>query len=234
MTQILWKWLLGSLLAVLLSACASTPTTPMALGSEGLPPPSADDTNAESSTYTYRVGAQDVLEISVFGVPDLSRTVRVNTNGEISLPLIGSMQASGDTIPDLQTIITDKLADGYMQDPQVSIFVKEFVSQQVTVNGSVNKPGIYPLTGKTSLLQALALAGGTAEMAQLDRVVIFRTVEGKRMGAVFDMEKITTGQTPDPQIYTGDIINVSQSGSKNLWDKFVKSAPALGFFYLIL
>lgn len=234
MTQTHWKWLLGSLLAVLLSACASTPTTPMALGSEGLPPPSADDTNAESSTYTYRVGAQDVLEISVFGVPDLSRTVRVNTNGEISLPLIGSMQASGHTIPDLQTIITDKLADGYMQDPQVSIFVKEFVSQQVTVNGSVNKPGIYPLTGKTSLLQALALAGGTAEMAQLDRVVIFRTVEGKRMGAVFDMEKITTGQTPDPQIYTGDIINVSQSGSKNLWDKFVKSAPALGFFYLIL
>lgn len=225
---------LAAMLALLLAACASNRPVSVAPVGTSLPPPSAADTSAESDAFTYRVGAQDVLEIAVFGVPDLSRTVRVNTDGAISLPLVGAIHASGHTVPELQDIITAKLKDGLMQDPQVSIFVKEFVSQQVTLNGSVSKPGVYPLTGKTTLLQALALAGGMTDLAQHNGVVVFRTVGGKRMGAVFDMDRITTGQALDPQVYAGDIINVTQSGSKNALENFIRAAPALGLFYLIL
>src|SRR5690606_32406111 len=111
----------------------------------------------------YRIGAQDLLEVSVFGVKDLKQEVRVNSNGQISLPLIGGVMAGGKTIPELEQHIATKLQDGYLQNPQVSVFVKEFTSQQVTVSGTVKKPGIYPLTGKTSLLQALAMAEGLTD-----------------------------------------------------------------------
>lgn len=224
------RGLLGAFLALLLAACAANHPVPIERGS--LPAPSASDTRAEASAFTYRVGAGDVLEISVFGVKDLDRTVRVNTDGDISMPLIGAVRAGGHTVPELQEIIAAKLKKGYLQDPQVSVFVKDFISQQVTVNGSVAKPGIYPLTGKTSLLQALALAGGMNDLALHSGVVVFRTVDGKRMGAVFNMDKITDGEAPDPQVYAGDIVVVAKSGAKNALSNFIKAAPAIGLFML--
>ncbi len=218
----------------LLAACASNRPVAIQSGAAGLPAPTVADISAQASTFTYRLGAGDVLDITVFGVPDLNRTVRVNTDGQISLPLVGTIAAAGHTVPELQDTLARKLKDGFLQNPQVSVFVKEFVSQQVTLNDSVVKPGIYPLTGKTSLLQALALAGGFAELANHESVVVFRTVEGKRMGAQFDIDKIADGQSADPQVYAGDIVVVGQSGSKNALENFIKAAPALGFFYLIL
>lgn len=224
--------LLGAILALLLAACAANQPVPIARGSAGLPPPSAADTRAQADAFTYHIGAGDVLEISVFGVKDLDREVRVNTDGDISMPLIGAVHAAGHTVPQLQDTIADKLRHGYLQDPQVSIFVKDFVSQRVTVDGSVAKPGIYPLTGKTTLLQALALAGGMNDVALHSGVVVFRTIDGKRMGAVFNMDKITDGQANDPQVYAGDIVVVSKSGAKNALTNFIKAAPAIGLFLL--
>lgn len=220
-------------LLLLLTACASNRPVAIQPAGAGLPAPTVADTSAQASTFTYRLGAGDVLDIAVFGVPDLSRTVRVNSDGQISLPLVGTLAAAGHTVPELQDTIASKLKDGFLQNPQVTVFVKEFVSQQVTLNGSVAKPGIYPLTGRTSLLQALALAGGLSDLANPEGVVVFRTVDGKRMGALFDMDKISDGRAADPQVYAGDIIVVGQSGSKNALENFIKAAPALGFFYLI-
>ena len=124
-----------------------------------LPPP---DTTAASGAYEgasdYRVGAQDLLEISVFGVQDLDKEVRVNSNGQISLPLIGGVMAGGRTIPELEKELASKYANGFLQNPQVSVFVKEYSSQRITLEGAIIKPGIYPITGKTTLLQAIALS----------------------------------------------------------------------------
>lgn len=219
---------------VLLAGCASTPShNPEFTSNEALPPP---DTTTSSGAYEgesdYRIGAQDLLEISVYGIEDLSRSVRVNSNGQISLPLIGGVMAGGKTIPELERDIGEKLKNGYVQDPQVSVFVKEFTSQQVTLEGALKKPGIYPLTGKTSLLQAIALAQGLDELADVHGVIVFRTIDGKRMGAAYDLAQVRAGNAPDPQIYGDDVVVVEKSGSRSIYREFLRSIPALGVFAL--
>lgn len=179
----------------------------------------APDTTAESGAYLgasdYRVGPLDLLEISVFQVEDLNRSVRINSSGQISLPLIGTVHAGGKTIAELETDIAAKLEAGYLQAPQVSVFVKEFSSQRVTVEGAVKQPGIFPITGRTSLLQAIALAKGFEELAEERSVVVFRTIKGQRMAAMFDIRAIRAGAVADPQIYGDDIIVVDRSGPRS-------------------
>lgn len=179
----------------------------------------APDTTSESGAYVgasdYRVGALDLLEISVFQVEDLNRTVRINSSGQISLPLIGTVQAGGKTIAELEADIATKLEAGYLQAPQVSVFVKEFSSQRVTVEGAVKQPGIFPITGRTSLLQAIALAKGFEELAEERNVVVFRTIKGQRMAAMFDVRAIRAGEVADPQIYGDDIVVVDRSGPRS-------------------
>ena len=178
----------------------------------------------------YRVGPQDLLEISVFQVVDLNRTVRVNTSGEISLPLIGVVQAGGRTVQQVQDDIASKLTQKYLQNPQVSVFVKEFTSQRVTLEGAVSKPGIYPLTGQTSLLQTIAMAGGLNDMADLQGVVVFRVIDGTKKAARFDLKQIRKGSAEDPVIYGDDIVVVEESGSKSMFSRIIKSMPVLGVF----
>src|SRR5690606_33489564 len=162
---------------------------------------------------------------------DLSREIRINSNGQISLPLIGGVVAGGKTIPELEALIADKLKEGgYVQDPQVTVFVKEFTSQRVTLEGALKKPGIYPLTGRTTLLQAIAMAEGLDELADLQGVILFRQVDGKRAGAVYDLAQVRAGTMPDPLVYGDDIIVVEKSGSKSAFREFVRTIPALGVF----
>lgn len=215
--------------ALALAACGAGTNVRNAQAS--LPAP---DTTSSSGAYEggsdYRVGAQDLLEISVFGVDDLSHTARVNSNGQISMPLVGSVMAGGKTIPELETEIATKLRAGYLQNPHVSVFVKEFTSQRVTLEGAVKKPGIYPLTGKTTLLQAIAMAEGVDQLADLSGVVLFRQVDGKRAAAVYDLRQVRSGQLDDPQIYGDDVIVIEQSGSKTAWRRIIESIPVLGIF----
>lgn len=198
---------------------------------EELGPP---DTRAVSGAYTgvseYRVGAQDLLEISVFQIADLNRTVRVSSNGQISLPLIGAIQAGGKTVQELEATIAGKLTESYLQSPQVSVFVKEFTSQRVTLEGAIKSPGIYPITGKTSLLQVIALGGGISDVANLQGVVVFRVVNGQRMAAVFDLKQIRAGDVVDPQIYGDDIVVIDQSGPKTGLRRFMETLPVINLF----
>ena len=93
----------------------------------------------------YRIGPQDLMEVAVFGQPELARTVRVNSRGQISLPLIGQIDAVGLSSQQLERLIADRLSEKYLQDPQVTVFMKEFTTVRFTVEGAVNKPGVYPL-----------------------------------------------------------------------------------------
>jgi polysaccharide export outer membrane protein len=230
-------WLLACCACMALSACSSGPavrsgtTTEVTTTGSAMPPP---DTTTSGGVYTgvseYRVGPQDLIDISVFQVPDLSRTVRVNSAGQISLPLIGTVQAGGLTISELETSIAKQLDAKFLQHPQVTAFVKEYTSQRVTVEGAVKKPGIYPLTGRTSLLQTIAMAEGLDPLANLQGVVIFRQVGGKRMAAVFDLSAVRTGKAEDPIIYGDDVVVVEQSGSKTALQRFIQSVPILNVF----
>ena len=178
----------------------------------------------------YRLGAQDLIEVSVFGVDELSKTVRVNSNGMISLPLVGSVMAGGRTIPELEAELAKRYADGYLQRPQVTLFVKEFSSQRITMEGSVKNPGVYPMTGKLTLLQAVAVAGGLDPLADLDGIVLFRQVDGKKMAAAYNMRELRSGRIEDPQLYGDDIVVVEQSGSKSAVRQFLQAIPAFGLF----
>lgn len=219
------------LLAVMLVGCASGGGTRQVASGKALPAP--DTTNsagAYEGANDYRLGAQDLIEVSVFGVQDLSKTVRVNSNGQISLPLVGSVMAGGKTIPELEAELAKRYADGYLQRPQVTIFVKEFSSQRITMEGAVKNPGIYPLTGRISLLQAVAVAGGLDPLADLNGIVLFRQVEGKKMAAAYNMRELRSGRIEDPQLYGDDIVVIEQSGSKSAVRQFLQAIPAFGLF----
>lgn len=234
MRATIWTWA-ALILLVLLAGCSSSGGVREAERNAALPPPDTSTLyGLHAGATEYRIGAQDLLQISVLGVPELSRDVRVNANGQISLPLIGGVQAGGRTIPELEQVVADQLMESYLQNPQVSVFVKEYTSQRVTLEGALNKPGIYPLTGTTSLLQAVAMAGGLDPLAQRDGVVIFRQIEGKKMAAVFDLSKITAGTVEDPQVYGDDIIVVARSGGRSSLQELIKAAPLLTVFYLVL
>ena len=227
------------LLAGALSACASSPSMKSGTSREVAttsaamaPPDSSTAAGAYKGVSEYRIGGQDLIEISVFQVPDLNRTVRVNTGGQISLPLIGAMQAGGRTVQELESDIATRLKSGYLQDPQVSVFVKEFTSQRVTVEGAVKKPGIFPISGKTTLLQAIAVCEGLDPLADLQGIVIFRVIDGKKMAARYDLKSIRAGASEDPQIYGDDVIVVDQSGSKTAARRVIDALPILNVFRL--
>lgn len=228
----------ASLLMVLvLSACNSGGGVRTASNGANAPL-AAPDTTSASGAYQgasdYRIGAQDLLAISVFGVQELNKDVRVNSNGQISLPLIGGVMAGGRTIPELEAELAKKYSDGYLQRPQVTVFVKEFTSQRVTLEGAVAKPGIYPITGKTTLLQAIAVAGGIDDkVADLGGIVLMRQINGKRMAAAYDLREVRKGVIEDPVIYGDDIIVVEQSASKTALRRFIEALPVMGIFNVL-
>ena len=116
-----------------------------------------------------------------------------------------------------------------MNDPQVTVAVKDAQSQRVTIDGAVLQPGVYPLTGRTTLLQAVSLAKGPdPRLANVRRVAIFRTVGGTRHSAVYDLSEVRTGKAEDPEIYGNDIVVVDTSGAKSFFANFSGSFGILG------
>jgi polysaccharide biosynthesis/export protein len=159
----------------------------------------------------YRIGPNDLLEIEVYGVADLKRTVRVNSTGLVSLPLIGSMPLAGLTAQQAEAAIAARYAEKYLQDPQISVFIKEFTTQRVTIEGAVAKPGIYPLTGQITLLRAMALAGGRGDLASLDNVMVYRAgADGKLDSKSYDLDLIRSGEVTDPVVLPEDVIVVQR------------------------
>lgn len=233
MSRLWFRLVSACLLACLLAACGSSGGVRNGIASGTTLP--APDSTAASGAYKgasdYRIGAQDLLQISVFGVKDLDKDVRVNSNGQISLPLVGAVMAGGHTIPELEAELAKKYAEGYLQKPQVTVFVKEFTSQRITVEGAVKKPGIFPITGRTTLLQAIALAEGVDDkIADLSGIVVMRQVGGRKQAAVFDLRQVRKGNIEDPQLYGDDVIVVEQSGSKTAIRRIIETVPALGLF----
>ena len=164
----------------------------------------------------YKITPSDLLEIEVFGVSELKRTVRVNTSGQIAMPLIGTISVAGLTPSDAEALIALQYAGkNFLQDPQVSIFVKEFTTQRITLDGALNKPGVYPLTGQISLLRALAMAGGGGQLADMENVMLFRvTAGGKSESQKYDVLKIRKGEAPDPMLQNDDVVVVNREDAR--------------------
>jgi len=163
----------------------------------------------------YRLGPNDLIDIEVFGVPDLKRTVRLNSSGMASLALVGNMVLAGFTAPQAEAAIAAKYSEKYLQDPQVSVFIKEFTTQRITILGAVHKPGIYPVTGQLTLLRALALAGGRGSYANVNEINLFRSVNQQpQQKLTFDLDKIGNGEVADPDILADDVIVVNRDPAR--------------------
>jgi polysaccharide export outer membrane protein len=108
----------------------------------------------------YTLGPEDVINIEVFNLPELAKTVRIANDGKVSLPLIGRVQAAGLTTEQFRQALAEKWGENYLQDPQVTVFVSEFKAKPVSIIGAVEKPGLYPLTGQRTLIEMLSMAGG--------------------------------------------------------------------------
>lgn len=179
----------------------------------------------------YRIGGTDLLAVSVFQVPDLSfPALRVDASGNIQMPLIGAVHAAGRTPNDLSEEIRSRLADRYLRNPQVTVTVTEAASQKVTVDGDVKTPGVYEMRGRTTLIQAIAMAQGPTPTADLASVAVFRTQGGQRMVAVFDLAAIRNGSSVDPLILGEDVIVVDRSRINALIRDVLGAMPALGMF----
>jgi len=165
--------------------------------------------------YEYRVGKHDLLEITVFQAEELNRKARVNSRGFISFPLIGKVEVAGLTLAEAEQTLANKLGEKYLQDPHVSIYVEEFVSRKFTVDGDVKDPGVFPLQGPTTLMQAIAMADGLGRLADSEEILLFRQQSGGRIiGYKVDLDKVREGEIPDPFIVDNDKIVVPRAGDK--------------------
>jgi polysaccharide export outer membrane protein len=214
-----WQMMIAVFGCLLLGACASSNPAPLVVQS----PAKNSEFPTRGISGEYRMGPGDLLKIDVFQAEKFSRTVRVSMRGDISLPLIGSVHAAGLTSRELEDLLARRLKERYLQDPQVSVFIEEFISQRVTIEGQVKKPGVYPLTGgNASLLQAIAIAGGPEELAATKKVQLFRAnAGGTKEIYFFDIDAIRTGQAVDPSVKGNDIIVVHKDGTKAFAKGFI-------------
>lgn len=175
----------------------------------------------------------DRLAVTVFREPDLSvEDVAVDEGGKIILPLVGPVSAAGKSTELLSAEISNKLRQ-YLKSPQVAVTVKQAASRRVTVTGSVVQPGVYPLEGRLTLLQAVALAQGPSQVASLDQALIFRTRDGQRSAARFDLGAIAKGKANDPEVISGDTVAIGSSGFKTAWRDIILSLRSFNIFSVI-
>ncbi len=186
---------------------------------------------AAPQTAEYRIGVGDTLDVRVFQVEDLSFAgLVVDTSGNINMPLIGAVRGAGRTAGEMSSDIADRLGAQYLRNPQVTVTVKEAASQKITVDGAVTKPGVYEMRGSTSLLQAVAMAEGPTRIADLTKVAVFRTIDGRRSVALFDLSAIRQGRAADPQVLGDDVVVVDTSRLSAAFREALAALPAVGAF----
>jgi len=223
--------IIALLFTAALSACGgreplvSTPRLTVVPDSAGLPAPNRGDLTAADRPAL--IGPLDTIQIDVFNVPDLSREIQVDASGRISMPLVGTVDARGKTAAELEGAIEGALRGRYVRNPEVTINIKSSVSQVVTIDGQVVEPGLYPVTNQMTLMRAIASAKGLSEFARQEEVVILRTVNGRKMAGLYNVDAIRRGEYDDPAIYANDMIVVGDSPQRRLFRDFVSLSPLL-------
>ena len=157
------------------------------------------------------LGPGDVIEVRLYNEPELSGTHQISDNGTVRLPLIGAMAAAGRTPDELAFQIGAAYNERYLKDADVSLFVKEHTSRKVYVLGQVAKPGPYPFGGRMTIIDAVALAGGTTKLADANGTLVTRDNGGKQLRVVVRVGSIGQGTEPDVELQPGDIIFVPET-----------------------
>lgn len=215
------------LAAALLAGCSKRTDdlayNPATFGTPDAAPPVLSPTDQQ-------LGPGDVVTVKVFGVDSLSGDLAVDQTGQVDMPLIGKTPAAGRTTAQLGQDLATRLGQRYLASPQVNVTLKSFVPKTITVDGAVSTPGIYPVAGKTSLIQTIAMARGTSEDANLKQVIVFRRINGERQVAAFDLTTIRKGVDPDPAIYPNDTVVVIGNRNQQNFRNILSTVPAFGLF----
>ncbi|MEM7329346.1 MAG: polysaccharide biosynthesis/export family protein [Pseudomonadota bacterium] len=217
-------WLIASAAILFVSGCAGSAVN---ASQQELPIP---DTTTSVSMGDLRIGALDLVQIEVFGVDSLNGTYQVSFDGTMKLPLIGEVDVIGQTPSELSYELEKLYENQYLQNPNVSVVIVESVGRRITLDGAVRSPGLYPVTGSISLLQAVALGGGPDTNANPRKVVVFRQIDGSRHAAAFDLVSIRNGKSEDPMIYGNDIIVVDGSNINEAYSNTLRSIPLVALF----
>lgn len=198
-------------------------------GSASAMAPIAIGTSNTVAVEDYTVGPGDVLDIVVFQVDDLSVTREVNARGEISVPLLGTVPVAGKSALEIEDQLEALYGVDLLRDPQISVEIAEYVSQQVTLIGELRKPGMYPLRGHTTLLEAMAMAGGVSRIADRESIIIFRTEDDEQVyGYLVNLDEVMAGAKEDPEIRGSDRIVVPESGSASFMRSIMIGVPGFG------
>ncbi|WP_338243066.1 polysaccharide biosynthesis/export family protein [Aurantiacibacter hainanensis] len=222
---VLWLALAGP---VLLGGCAGSRSDYVSYDRTGFGAPDAPSVSRVATDY--RIAPLDKLTINVFQVEQLSGEYQVDLTGNIAMPLVGNVAAADMTTAELQRHLSSVLSEDYLRNPDVTVGILEATGSSITIEGSINNPGIYPTFGDVTLIQAVAMGGGLDDNANPRTVVVFRQIDGQRMAAGFDLTSIRRGEEPDPQIYRGDIIVVDGSRTRENWRTIIQSVPILSLF----
>jgi len=210
--------LLGVLVVVLCNcagnniARTAAPQVQPAADQAAVPGTTPVATTAASASNVYKISPRDIVDVSVFQVPDLTKTVQVSEDGNVTLPLVGKVGFGGKTTHEAEEELATKLKAKYLQSPQVSILIKQF-GQRVTVSGEVKTPRVFPIDGAVTLSEAIANAGGLGDLADVNRVHVARTRSGHVTDHVYDLAAIQSGKATDPVLQGGDLVVAEQSGS---------------------
>ncbi len=223
------KLLTITALAWLLTCLWVLPVTAGVAASEPIPAPLPDDfktyvvggqntvaDNEQMNFEDYLIGPSNLLEIKVAQDAQLARTLRVDSRGEITLPLIGSLRAAGLTARQLELLIAERLEKDFINNPDVMVFIREFTSLKIVIQGNVTRPGIYTMTGKPTLLESISMAGGLNERAdpanvKLVRAKLVRQADAVEKAEIYNIEAIKTARQEDPRLESGDNIFVEEA-----------------------
>jgi polysaccharide biosynthesis/export protein len=173
---------------------------PMAAAKNAVPNDRADFSAAKAHDDTFVIGNDDVLAISVWKEPDISRSVPVRSDGKISLPLVGEVMASGETPLKLEQELADRLKN-YIAEPEVTVIVQQINSQKFNILGQVNHPGSFVLSNSATVLDAIALAGGFRDFAKQKNIYVLRAkADGTETRIPFNYKQVVKGQNPGQNI----------------------------------
>jgi len=221
----------GIAAAASLAGCASTPE-PIIGRAASQPVTELGQSNYTTKRTTgYALRPADQIAVVVFREPDLSLpAVRVGVEGNISLPMIGSIPAAGMSAKQLEQDVTRRLAAAGVKNPMVSVNIAEYASHLVTVEGAVTSPGVYSFQPGARLSTAIALASGPSRVSKASQLAVFRETPEGIMVAKFDYAKVRQGTMLDPILEPGDRVVLGTDGLSQFWEDVLKTIPAIGVF----
>lgn len=213
------------------TACASTPAPIIGAAASQPRNDLGQGLYAQTRPATYALRPSDQISVNVFREPDLSLAeVRLGVNGAVSLPLLGTIPAAGMTSRELEQDITKRLLAAGLRSPMVSVNIANYASHLVTVEGSVEDPGVYTFQPGSRLSSAIAMGGGPTRTANTEQVAVFRESPDGVMVALFDYDQMRQGTMLDPILAPGDRVVMGTDGLAVFYQELLRTLPALAVF----